>query len=344
MNTMKISNGAKKIAISAGIVILLLAIIQFPAIAIRLKTIGVSFNLLIPVGKWRPLELLTQSPIREEHRIESTSGRALTVHVYRPKAQPKKPRTAMIIYTPFIGGGLDDPRLVNLASTFTRAGFIIAVPWRDQDRLVISAKDIDDVVSTALFITTQQELNVDALGFFGISYGAGPVIAAATDQQLRDSTRFIISFGGYYDFQHVLDFILTGRYSYQDIEKTIEPHPYGREILDATLSYYNVEAETFRAGTEFETLRQILSPSNVVQRINTEVFIAHSTDDRYIPYTESMRLAETLGERVPVTFALTTIFEHGTYKKLSIENIRRHYLPSIDDFYNFLFTLLSKHS
>lgn len=333
----------KSFIITGAVVLLLLAISQVPPVALRLKTVGVSLNLLIPQGAWRPLELLTRAPILEEHQFQSQAGRTITTHVYVPKSRPRAPKTAMVIYVPLAGGGLNDPRLVNLAKTFANIGFVTAVPWRQEDQLIIGLKDVDDVVSTALFLINQQELNIDRLGLFGISYGAGPVIAAATDQRLRDKLHFIVSFNGYYDLLHMLDFILTGRYSYKNIEGVLEPDPYTREILNAALAYYNTDEETLRAGAEFETLRKVISPSHTVHQIETDFFIAHSTDDRVIPYTESMRLRDALISRVPVTFNLTTVFEHGTYKSLTLQNIRRHYLPSISVFYNFIFTLLAKH-
>lgn len=333
----------KRIIILTVILALTFIFPFLPPISLRLKTIGVSFNLLIPQGAWRPLELLIRDPIQEEYQIQSTSGRALTVRVYRPQSRAKKSRTAMIIYTPFIGGGLDDPRLVNLAETFTRAGFITAVPWRDEDRLVIGVKDVDDIISTALFIINKQELNVDAFGFFGISYGNGPMIAAAADERIRDAVDFIVSFGGYYDFQNALEFVSTGIYAYKDIASSREPHPYAREIAVKTLEYYNTDTQTLLNAPEFEQLRQALSPSRYVSALKADFFIMHSTDDPYISYTESMRLADALGSRLPVTFALTTLFEHGTYKPLTFGNILRHYLPSLGDFYNFIFTLLAKY-
>ena len=301
-----------------------------------------ALNLLIPRGDWRPLEIFTRKPIREEQVIRSLSGRQLRIQVWRPKIPAKKSISAMIIYIPFIDGGPDDPRIMNLANTFARAGFVVAVPWRSEDPFIMNLKDIDDVVSSVLFLKDSARLKVDYYGLFGISSGNGPVIAAAADPRIKDSVGFIISFAGYYDLQNVLRFVMTGQYSYRDITGTIEPHFYTRELLAKTIDYYNTDEELFLTGPEFEKLRQGLSPFRFVDALKADFFIIHSTDDTMIPYTESMRLADALKERAPVHFTLNAVFEHGTYKKINWANMRRCYLPSVCGFYKFLYALLSR--
>ncbi len=324
----------KKTSFILAIVVMTVAFSFYfwPQISLGLKTVGVTINLLIPKGNWRPLELFTKKPIREEFFIESSSGRKLTLNIYQPK-KSQELKTAIIIYTPFIGAGLDDFRLVNLANTFARAGFIVAVPWRSEDHLIISTKDAEDVISVALFLKNKSELKTNKIGLWGISYGNGPMIVASVDSRIKDFISFIVSFAGYYDFQSALEFVVSG-----------DSDPYAKEILNKTLKYYNTDEETFLRGTEFEKLKKGLSPSSLIDQLTADFFITHSIDDRYIPYTESIKLADALRLRSgQVTFALTTVFEHGAYKKFNFENVRRHYLPSVADFYKFLFVLISKH-
>ena len=121
-------------------------------VSIRLKTIATTINLLIPKGDWRPLEIFSRKPIKEELVIESLSGRKLTIQIWRPEKPAKKSSPALIIYMPIIDGASDDPRLMNLANTFARAGFVVASPWRSEDPFIMNLKDIDDVVSTVLFL------------------------------------------------------------------------------------------------------------------------------------------------------------------------------------------------
>ena len=317
--------------------------IKTPRNSLRLKTMATALNLLIPRGDWRPLEIFTRTPTREEQVIRSLSGRQLRIRVWRPKKPAKKSSSALIIYAPFIEGSLDDPRLINLADTFARAGFVVAAPWRGEDPFIVNLKDTEDVVSTVFFLRDNTQLEIGYYGLFGISAYNGPVIAAAADPKIKDSIGFIISFAGYYDIQNVLRFVLTGQYSHRDIMGTIEPHSFSQKILAKQLDYYNTDSESFLTGQEFEKLRRGLSPSSFVDQLKAEFFIIHSTDDAMIPYTESMRLAEALEQRVPVHLILTAVFEHGTYKKINLANIRHYYLPGIIGFYKFLYGLLAKY-
>lgn len=323
----------KKIYISVFIILVaLLAVLQIPSVTVQLKAFHVTTNLLVPDGGWRPLEVLTKKPTQEERAIKSLSGRGLNVRLYLPASAAEEPISVMVIYTPFIGGGPDDSRLTNLAETFARAGFVVAVPWREEERLVASPQDIEDIISTVLFLKEKPDLRIKKLGLLGISYGSGPVIVAAADDKLRESIDFVVSFSGYYDLESALQFIIDGKSS-----------PYAREILDTTLKYHNTDEETFAAGEEFAELRKMLSPSSVVDNLAAEFFIVHSLDDPYIPYSESERLSRALKDRVPTTLTLLGFLEHGTYKRPTLENIRRSYLPSTVDFYKMIHGLLANY-
>lgn len=308
----------------------------FPQIRAGVKAVAVAVNVLVPAGDWRPLQWLTRAPLQEKHEIKSATGRTLTLYLYRPTSG--KARTGLVIYTPLIGPGPEDPRLINLADTFARSGFAVVIPWRNEDYQIVTPKDAGDVVSTALFL--QNKMGAEKIGLMGLSYGNGPVIVAAADPSLRERVSFVVSFAGYYDLGNAARFVRSGEFAYKEISGALEPDPYARDILGKTLAYYGVAEEGFFDSAEFAKLRRALSPSSFIDRLTMEFFILHSTDDRYIPYTESLRLRDALSGRVPVNFALTTIFEHGDYKPLTWQNIRRVYWPSVKDFYKFLYRIL----
>jgi fermentation-respiration switch protein FrsA (DUF1100 family) len=319
---------------------LLVGILFLPPISLRLKALATVMNLLIPAGEWRPLQIFTKTPSKELETIQSASGRTLDVHISTPA---RKTDAAMIIYTPFIGGGAEDLRLVNLAETFARAGFVVATPFRREEPLIVSTKDTEDIVSTALFLKNEVGLSIDRLGFFGISYGNGPAIAASVDPRVKNSAHFVVSFGGFYDLENALHFIRTGEFSYQDLSGKLEPHSYAKEILSRTIAQYHMTEAEFLKSEALANLIEKLSPSKVVKQITADLFVVHSTDDLYIPYTESMRLYDALRQRPKTTtlLALTTAFEHGTYKPPTFRNFREHYLPSFTSFYKLVYHLLA---
>ena len=335
------SGFSKKAAITIFLV-LFMGFFFLPPISLRLKTFAAVINLLIPSENWRPLQLFTPAPSKEVKTIRGASGRTLDINIYHPG---REANVAMIVYTPLIGAGAEDPRLVNLASTFSRLGLIVAVPFRQEEPRLVSTKDAEDVISTALFLKNESGLPIDRLGFFGISYGSGPTITASVDPQIKNLVSFIVSFGGFYDLEDTLSFIRTGEYAYQDIEGKREPHAYAKEILSNTIAHYEMTEAELSKSEILANLREKLSPSKVVEQMTADVFVVHSTDDPYIPYTESMRLYDNLRRRpAAITMlALTTAFEHGEYKPYTLKNLRQYYLPSFVDFYKLLYTLLKKH-
>ena len=321
---------------------LFIGLLFLPPISLRLKTLAAVINLLIPSGDWRPLQLFTPAPSKEVKTIRGASGRTLDISIYHPR---REANVALIIYTPLLGDGAEDSRLVNLASTFSRLGFIVAVPFHQEKPRLVSTKDAEDVISTALFLKNESGLPIDRLGFFGISYGNGPTMVASVDPQIKNLVSFIISFGGFYDLEDALSFIRTGEYAYRDIEGKREPHAYAKEILSNTIAYYEITEAELSTSEILANLREKLSPSRVVEQITADVFVVHSTDDPYIPYTESMRLYDNLRRRSAAitVLALTTALEHGDYKPYTLKNLRQDYLPSFVDFYKLLYTLLKKH-
>ncbi len=332
----------------------------------------VFLNVMVQTGEWRPLNLVTRRPTVEEHAIESPSGRKLTLRIWIPRPllglKPGTRTPAALIYTPFIGGGLEDPRLVNLADAFSRAGIASLTLWDDDDSLVASERDIQDVVAAFQFLAAHPAVRREALGLVGISYGNGPVILAAADPAIREDVRFIVSHAGYYNLENVLRFIMTGEYEYGEIRGKAEPNRYGHEILSRTLERLGVDDAAAKAFTEspkdFEKnlralpklreLAQHLSPARVIGELRADrIYLIHATDDTFIPYTESMRLRDAftrqnfaeqnLGGRARLTtvrFQLIDVFEHGTPRKPTLENLRRYWIPNFAKAVGFLYTLL----
>ena len=72
-----------------------------------------------------------------------------------------------------------------------------------------------------------------------------------------------------------------------------------------------------------------LSPYPVLGNIHTRVILLHSQDDPYIPFTESMRLYDSLRGRVPVTLGVFDILDHTVPKEITWENLVSSYIPGL---------------
>jgi dipeptidyl aminopeptidase/acylaminoacyl peptidase len=70
-------------------------------------------------------------------------------------------------------------------------------------------------------------------------------------------------------------------------------------------------AELFAAlPSDYQTILRRLSPSAALHGLRAELIVMHDRHDRYIPYTESRRLAEAARSGVEVHYAEMDIFRH----------------------------------
>ncbi len=306
-------------------------------------SLAITINLLVPSGAWRPLSLVTAKPSHGDTTINSNSGRELIVRIY---AGHSADRGGLVIYTPFIGGGLDDERLVNLAETFARAGFVVAIPWHGEATLTVNQKDSEDVVATILHL--QQETGSSRVGIFGISYGSGPAAAAVIDDRVAQDISFLVSLNGFANLDSLVAFVRTGHSEYQGTTINRKPHSYTQELLDNTLAAnQETDIEQFLTSSRYRQLHQSLSPafllaSDIEQTSLPPVFLIHSTDDAYIPYTETLQLHDRLSTNGRASLlALTDVVQHGTYRQITFTTLRTQYLPTTLDFTRLVRTLLS---
>ncbi len=289
----------------------------------------VTLNLLVPEGSWRPLAWVTREPLIEKHEVLSSSGKTLQVDVYQPAG--KRVETAMVIYTPLIGGGVEDKRLVNLAETFARAGLLVAVPGREGDPLLISSADTEDIVTTVEWLGNNKE--VRSFGLFGISYGSGPTMAAAVDERIEAEVDFVVSLNGYYDLKNVIDFANSGE---------ADLHEYVLEVVQANAEAVGVGPKALTASKEFKSLREELSPMSHLGELTGSLFIIHSKADRFIPYTESLQLNEARSGG-KTDLVLTDVIDHGNYKPMTWNNLWKFYRPAVVDFTRMVKEMLGEH-
>ncbi len=332
--------------------VITLSVLLFPPVRIGLLTVPVLVNIVAQEGAWRPLGLITRKPSIEKHIIPSNFDRVLTADLYLPAG--RKPRAAFVVFVPFAGGGLQDPRLVNLGMTFSRAGFAVLIPWRD-DGAVLQPEHIEDVIASFLFLQKHPRVNASRVGLFGISYGAGPMVLAAVDPRIQDQVQFLVSFNGYYDIRTAMRFIVTGEYAFNDVSGHTEPEQWVRDVMRDNLKIRGLPQETIErlmsepenfdailvSHPQFEEELRLLSPATVVDKLKSPLLINHNVDDPAIPYTESLRFAEAARGIVPTTLSITSIFVHGEIKPISQKTLVEDYLPSLHDTFRFLYKLLS---
>jgi dienelactone hydrolase len=156
---------------------------------------------------------------------------ALRARIYRPLG---KGRTAGVLLIPGLHPqGVNDPRFDLLARAIVRQGFTVLGPdIVDFRRFQVTEACIGEIICAAKFmIERMADVDTDKVGIFGVSYSAGPVLIAASHEELADKIAFVVSLGGYYDLLNPIEYVLTGNYDMDGKHLTLQPHPWARMIF-----------------------------------------------------------------------------------------------------------------
>lgn len=156
----------------------------------------------------------------------SVAGRVVEADVYTPA---DRVRAALVLAPGATALGRDEPRLVALAGSLARGGFVVVVPELPAvRRLALSRADADGLAD-ALRALRQNRPGV-TLGIAAISYGVGPAVIATLEPDLNGAVDFVLGIGGYHNTDEVIRFITTGTYRRIGDGRLHRrtPHKYGR--------------------------------------------------------------------------------------------------------------------
>ncbi len=177
--------------------------------------------------------LKQQTPIPERKTIAyQIYGRHYTGDLY---LTAERPRAGIVLVPGVVAAGKDDARLVRLAHTLGRLRFAVLVPeLPGLRRLEIRAVNVREVADAFAYLTSRPELAPGGrAGIAGFSYGAGPVLLAALQPDIREQVRFIMTLGGYYNLESIASYITTGYYrtSERDQWQYLSPHSYAALVF-----------------------------------------------------------------------------------------------------------------
>jgi pimeloyl-ACP methyl ester carboxylesterase len=147
----------------------------------------------------------------------TVQGRSYAADVYR---SPEGSLGGLVLVPGVSPQGKDDPRLGALAMTLARMRFTVLVPdLPGPRRYQVRASDVRAVADAFVALTTlTDEVAPGQAGIAGISYGAGPVLLAGLEPDIREQLGFIITLGGYYDLRSVVTFFTTGHYRQEETD------------------------------------------------------------------------------------------------------------------------------
>jgi len=212
------------LALLAGFLLLLAPVIRD----------GLYSGLLI-LDVMQPLQEGIFSRLTSEPLVEGVTylgqHRLIEADLYTPKGQGKHGGVILVHGVNEVGKA--DPRMIWLARLLSRAGFVVLVPdFLGLKSMKLRTSDIGEMVDSFRYLSSLRDrIYPERVGLVGFSYGAGPMLIAATDPRIREQVQFVVSFGGYYDLVNVIRFITTGFYEYQGDRSYMRPSDYDRWIF-----------------------------------------------------------------------------------------------------------------
>ena len=167
-------------------------------------------NDVIARGEPSDLKAMTPPPSRSEVRF-AVEGRAHLADLYHPN----QPIGAKLVLIPgFTQYGKDDARLVDLATSLSRARFMVLVPNLTGSREIrVRLDDADDIADAVAYLWQIEPRDGDGrVGIAAISYAVVLAVQATERPRAKDKTGFVVGIGGFQDTAAIITFMTTGRY------------------------------------------------------------------------------------------------------------------------------------
>lgn len=145
-------------------------------------------------------------------------------------------RAGIVLVPGLAVAGKDDPRLVALARTFARVGFLVLIPeMRGFRSFRMSAEDVHVLVATVQALAEQPELQPRLpVGIGAFSFAVGPALIAALDAKVAERISFVVAVGGYHDLRRLIAYYTTG--AHRDDRNTPTPYDKGKWIFALGIS------------------------------------------------------------------------------------------------------------
>ena len=180
--------------------------------------------------------------------------------LYRP---PQGARAGIVLVPGVVARGRRDTRVVAVANTLARLDFTVLVPDMPGVRHYrMRSSDVREVADTFAWLASHPALAPSGhIGIAGFSYGAGPVLLAALQPDIRDRVHFLLAVGGYYSLENVVTYLTTGYFGIDLATSKVasgtgrlSPHPYSEAAFihsNLALLERSVDRGFFRDYAEY---------------------------------------------------------------------------------------------
>jgi dienelactone hydrolase len=182
-----------------------------------------------------------------------TRNGPIRARVFRPLGNA---RTAVLLVSGVHRDGIDEQRLVDLATDLARTGVNVVTPEiRELMEYRLTASVTDAIEDSALWTAGRKDLSGESLvGMIGVSFSGGLSIVAAGRDPLRDRVAYVLSFGGHGNLPRVLRYLCTGEPAAGDTRTDPRPpHDYAVAVVlhqAADLAVPADQVDLLRRGIE----------------------------------------------------------------------------------------------
>lgn len=206
----------------------LLLVVTFAGACLQLR-LGNSESALVLedlVDNHSRLREQVPEPVSQELRFE-TDGEPLHGVLYLPVDA----RAGMVLVPGLAVAGGDDPRLVALARTLARVGFVVLIPEIPGFRSYrMGAEDVHVLVAAVQALDGVAQMHAGLpVGIGAFSFAVGPALIAALDPRVAHRVDFVVAVGGYYDLRRLIAYYTTG--ANRDDPQAITPYDKGKWIF-----------------------------------------------------------------------------------------------------------------
>lgn len=286
------------------LVVFLLFIFAIP-IQTHIKTI-LFLTREFPLSPVQPLIWLTPKPEYKRIEIKVQDEKIIADLVMSPNAE-KNP--AVILAMGVRTQAKDKPLILNFADTLARLGYIVFWPRSETlEKGVPSFENPYVFVKSFQYLESLEQIDTTRISFIGFSVGSSIAIVAASDPSIAKKVRAVVFFGGYFNIQEYLSALTE---SVEGKKAGWVPSQGAVEHFQEILKQNNADFSSYK---QMKILTKI-NPAENIDNFKSKVFILHGRNDNYVPYTESYKLYEALGQNRIGAFTLVDLFEHVQPKK-----------------------------
>jgi pimeloyl-ACP methyl ester carboxylesterase len=156
----------------------------------------------------------------------------LPASIYRRRGR-RTYKTAWVVLHGITYRGRQHKGLQRFASAMAAAGHFVFIPeipeWSSFQ--VAPALAVPTIRAAVHALHERNDIDRDRIGLFAFSFGGTQAIVAANDASIERELRGVVSWGGYEDVQHLINFGFTGEHELDGRRYQVEPDPYGRWIV-----------------------------------------------------------------------------------------------------------------